>query len=97
MIPQFTYIIEPTDVRWTIKFGGGDTTGQFPSRRAALEAAVQDAVRVRRLGYTVDVLVRRADGSVRKVPPSVNAFVTASGRPEADSPASSIAPDRGRG
>ncbi|NYZ14866.1 hypothetical protein HL658_20160 [Azospirillum sp. RWY-5-1] len=83
MIPQFTYIIEPTDARWTIKFGGGDTTGQFPLWRAALEAAIQDAIRVRRLGYAVDVLARRADGSLRKVPPSVNTGTTSPGWPDA--------------
>jgi hypothetical protein len=63
-----TYIVEPQETHWTIGFGGGDSAGRFPSRREALESALRDAARVRCLGCGVDVLVRRRNGTIRKIP-----------------------------
>ncbi|MGQ9369030.1 hypothetical protein [Azospirillum sp. ST 5-10] len=66
---QFVYVVKPQESHWTVGFGNGDNSGWFQSRREALESAVRDAIRVRELGYPVDVLVCRRDGTLRRVPP----------------------------
>ncbi len=69
---HFTYVVEQKGKHWTVGFGPGTHIGQFPSRRQALESAVRDAVRVRVLGAQVDVLARRKDGSLRKIPEGIS-------------------------
>lgn len=66
-IPHLSYIVSQNENHWTVGFAPGDDCGKYPSRRAALESALHDAVRVRELGYDVDVWVRRKDGSLRRV------------------------------
>lgn len=71
-IPHLSYIVSRNENHWTVGFALGDDCGKYPSRRAALESALHDAVRVRELGYDVDVWVRRKDGSLRRVRAGVN-------------------------
>jgi len=66
-IPHLSYIVSQSENHWTVGFAPGDDRGKYPSRRAALESALHDAVRVRELGYDVDVWVRRKDGSLRRI------------------------------
>lgn len=66
-IPHLSYIVCQNENHWTVGFAPGDDCGRYPSRRAALESALHDAVRVRELGYDVDVWVRRKDGSLRRI------------------------------
>lgn len=66
-IPHLSYIVSQNENHWTVGFAPGDDCGKYPSRRAALESALHDAVRVRELGYDVDVWVRRKDGSLRRI------------------------------
>lgn len=67
MIPRISFVIDREEARWTVGCGDGDGSGCFPSRRAAMEFALREAERVRSLGYDIDVLVRRRNGSVRKI------------------------------
>lgn len=68
MIPHMTYVVERRGADWTIGFGGGDSAGRFSSRREAMGSALRDAARVRCLGYAVDVLVQRKNGTTRMLP-----------------------------
>ncbi|MGF7176102.1 hypothetical protein FHS63_003888 [Azospirillum doebereinerae] len=68
MIPRIFFVVDREEAKWTVGCGDGDGSGCFPSRRAAMEFALREAERVRSLGYEIDVLVRRRNGSVRKLP-----------------------------
>jgi hypothetical protein len=57
----YEYIVEPCGTEWTVT-SRGQHYGHFPSRHAALRAAVGGAHRVRHLGHAVRVLVRCRGG-----------------------------------
>jgi len=75
MVAQITYVVDRQESHWTISYcsGGGVGMGWFPTRKEALKSALWDAARVRRLGHDVAVMVRRWDGTVRKVPARIDA------------------------
>lgn len=63
------YVVEPDERHWTVRLVGGSRAGLFPTRIAALRSAAGDADRAWRLGYDARILVRAADGSVKRVSP----------------------------
>lgn len=66
-VQDLDYVVERHGGRWTVAFQAAHR-GEFRSRREALESALRDAERVRRLGHHVRVLVRRADNHLRALP-----------------------------
>jgi hypothetical protein len=65
-VQHIDYIVEREESHWTVSFHMTHC-GCFHSRRGALQAALADAARVRRLGHHVRVLVRYADGRLHDV------------------------------
>ncbi len=61
------YIVEQKQPGWTVSWEQAHV-GAFDDRRLALKAAIRDARRVRNLGHECEVLVRRANGSLRRLP-----------------------------
>jgi len=51
---------------WSVTFGG-EHFGHFESQQDALDAALEDAERVSRLGHEVEVHVHRRDGRMSEV------------------------------
>ena len=68
MVAHITYVVDRQEAHWTIAGCGDSGWGWFPTRKEALKSALWDAARVRRLGHDVAVMVRRSDGTVRKIP-----------------------------
>jgi hypothetical protein len=68
MVAHITYVVDRQETHWTVAGCGDSGSGWFPTRKDALKSALWDAERVRRLGHEVAVMVRRRDGTVRKIP-----------------------------
>jgi hypothetical protein len=66
-VQNLEYVVERDETHWTVSLQA-EHCGRFVSRRAALESAMRDAERVRRLGHEVNILVRHADGRLRCLP-----------------------------
>ena len=71
-VQDLEYVVEPEESRWTVSFQAVHH-GEFGSRHEALESALRDAERVRRMGHRVRVLVRRGDGRLRTLPEGLHA------------------------
>jgi hypothetical protein len=70
-IQSLEYVVERDASHWTVSLQA-ERCGCFASRRAALDSALRDAERVRRLGHAVRVAVRHADGRLRCLPASLH-------------------------
>ena len=75
MVAHITYVVDRREAHWTIAGCDDCGSGWFSTRKEALKSALWDAARVRRLGHNVAVVVRRQDGSVRKIPDRVGVEV----------------------
>ena len=65
-IAHFEYLVDRCRSDWTVIFCGRPH-GAYSSRRSAMEAAVQDAARVCRLGHDVHVTARLRNGRLRVI------------------------------
>jgi len=65
---EIVWVIEQEEPRWVVSCQHSPT-GHFKDRTSAMHAAVEDARRLQQQGHRVTVRVRRADGSLRDLPP----------------------------
>ncbi len=64
-MPLVQYIVVPDEDCWKIDHEGR-RVGEFPSRDAALETAVNLAQEANGIGHDAEVLVRREDGALEE-------------------------------
>jgi hypothetical protein len=69
-VQNLEYVVERDETHWTVSLQC-EHCGRFGTRRAAMESAMRDAERVRRLGHEVSILVRYEDGRLRRLPGSL--------------------------
>ena len=60
------YLVEKYHSYWTVRFGD-KTNGEFANRGEACHSALDDGIRVGKLGHEVKIEAREQNGDVRTV------------------------------
>lgn len=71
-ISDLEYRVQSEEMHWTVCYEG-QHCGRFATRAAALRSALADALRVRRLGHRVRVMVEDRAGHLRPAPEPLEA------------------------